>query len=90
MGRKASESVVQGVDKFAALPISEKAHLIDEWICSDRDRYILKRKLLDGWTFAKLEEDLAENADFIPVSGRHLWTLVEKGKKILLQHIKGS
>lgn len=31
--------------------------IIDEWIFSDRDRSILKRRLLDGITFEKLAEE---------------------------------
>ena len=31
--------------------------LIDEWIFSERDRAILKRKLLDGVTFEQLAEE---------------------------------
>lgn len=31
--------------------------LIDEWVFSERDRAILKRRLLDGITFEKLAEE---------------------------------
>lgn len=31
--------------------------LIDEWIFNERDRAILKRKLLDGITFEQLAEE---------------------------------
>ena len=31
--------------------------IIDEWIFSERDRAILKRRLLDGITFEKLAEE---------------------------------
>ena len=36
---------------------SEWAHLIDEWIFSERDRAILKRILLDGIGFEPLAEE---------------------------------
>lgn len=36
---------------------SEWAHLIDEWIFSERDRAILKRRLLDGIGFEPLAEE---------------------------------
>lgn len=36
---------------------SEWEHLIDEWIFNERDRKILKRRLLDGRTFEQLAEE---------------------------------
>lgn len=39
------------------IPRSEWEHLIDEWIFSERDRAILKRRLLDGKTFEQLAEE---------------------------------
>lgn len=36
------------------LSVSEVEHLIDEWIFSERDRAILKRRLIDGITFETL------------------------------------
>lgn len=36
---------------------SQIEHLIDEWIFSERDRLILKRRLLDGLTFDNLAEE---------------------------------
>lgn len=30
--------------------------LIDEWIHSDRDRMILKHRLIDGWTYRQIAE----------------------------------
>lgn len=39
------------------LPRSDWERLIDEWIFSERDRRLLKRRLLDGVTFEKLSEE---------------------------------
>lgn len=39
------------------LPRSEIESLIDEWIYRERDREILKRRLLDGITFERLAEE---------------------------------
>ena len=36
----------------------EVAELIDDNVHSERDRYILKRKLIDGITFERLAEDV--------------------------------
>lgn len=59
---------------------SQIEHLIDEWIFSERDRKILKRRLLDGICF----EPLAEEFD---LSVRHVKTIVYKGEEKLFKHI---
>lgn len=62
------------------LPRSQIEHLIDEWIYSERDRKILKRRLLDGVCF----EPLAEEFD---LSVRHTKTIVYKAEEKLFRHI---
>lgn len=42
---------------YEELPNSEIQHLIDEWIKSERDRNILKRRLLDGITYERIAEE---------------------------------
>lgn len=59
---------------------SQIEHLIDEWIFSERDRRILKRRLLDGICF----EPLAEEFD---LSVRHIKTIVYKNEEKLFKHI---
>ena len=54
--------------------------LIDEWIKSERDREILKRRLLDGICY----EPLAEEFD---LSTRQVKNIVYKCEKILLRHM---
>lgn len=39
------------------LPRSELESLINEWILKERDREILKRRLLDGLTYEALAEE---------------------------------
>ena len=39
------------------IPNSEIEHMIDEWIHSERDRSILKRRLVDGVRFEPLAEE---------------------------------
>jgi len=36
---------------------SQIEHLIDEWVFSERDRKVLKRRLLDGICFEPLSEE---------------------------------
>lgn len=56
-------------------------HLIDSYIFNERDREILKRRLLDGRTF----EQLASEFD---LSTQHTKTIVYKAPNKLYRHIK--
>ncbi len=56
-------------------------HLIDSYIFNERDREILKRRLLDGRTF----EQLASEFD---LSTQHTKTIVYKSQGKLYRHIK--
>lgn len=60
---------------------SQISALIDEWIHSERDRAILKRRLIDSICF----EPLAEEFD---LSTRHVKTIVYKAQEALFKHIK--
>lgn len=63
---------------------SEVEHIIDEWIIgrnSERNRKILKRRLLDGICF----EPLAEEFD---LSVRQVKNIVYKLEKKIFSHIK--
>ncbi len=66
------------------LPRSAIEHLIDEWITgknSERDRAILKRRLLDGVCY----EPLAEEFD---LSVRQIKNIVYRSETRLFKHIK--
>ena len=54
------------------ISVSELNSLIDEWIFSERDRKILKRRLIDGLTY----ERIAEEFDLSP---RYVSTIIYKG-----------
>lgn len=64
----------------SGLSRSEIEKLIDEWIFKERDRKILKRRLLDGICF----EPLAEEFD---LSVRHLKSIVYRAEAQLFKHI---
>lgn len=66
--------------KFDELSRSDISFLIDEWIFSERDRAILKRRLLDGIKY----EQLAEEFD---LSVRHTKTIVYKAEEKLFKKI---
>lgn len=66
---------------LAGLSRSELEHLIDEWIFSERDREILKRKLLDGITYEELAEEIG-------LSVRQTKNIVYKGKERLIEQVE--
>lgn len=63
------------------IPNSEVSQLIDEWIRSERDRAILKRRLIDGICY----EPLAEEFD---LSTTRIKKIVYKLEDELFSHIK--
>jgi DNA-directed RNA polymerase specialized sigma24 family protein len=59
---------------------SELAHLIDEWIRGERDRSILKRRLIDGICYEPLAEEFG-------LSVRHVQNIVYKQSDILFRRL---
>lgn len=59
---------------------SQIANLIDEYIHSERDRNILKRRLIDGLTYERLAEEF-------DLSVRQTKKIVYKCEEILFYHI---
>jgi hypothetical protein len=59
---------------------SQWEYLIDEWIFSERDRAILKRRLLDGICFEPLAEEFG-------LSVRQTKSIVYKAQEQLFKHI---
>lgn len=62
------------------LPRSEYERLIDEWIFNERDRKILKRRLLDGICYEPLAEEFN-------LSVNRVKTIVYKAQERLFKHI---
>lgn len=60
---------------------SELEYLIDEYIFNERDRAILKRRLLDGICF----EPLAEEFD---LSVRQVKNIIYKHEKSIFKHLE--
>ena len=69
------------VDDFD-IPRSAVELLIDEWIFSERDRRILKRRLLDGICFEPLAEEFG-------LSPRQTREIVRKGENKIFKHMPG-
>ncbi len=62
-------------------PRSYYEHLIDEWIFNERDRNIMKRKILDGITYEKLAEEF-------DMSVRGIAHVIERNRKIILSKME--
>lgn len=79
--RKERDAELRAASAFTSdLPRSEWERLIDEWIFSERDRRILKRRLLDGITF----ERLAEECDMSP---SQIKRIVKRSLAALIKHL---
>ena len=59
---------------------SQIANLIDEYIHSERDRNILKRRLIDGLTYERLAEEF-------DLSVRNIKKIVYKCEDTLFSHL---
>jgi len=68
------------LNDFEDIPRSTREHLIDEWVLSERNRKILKRKLIDKITY----ENLAEEVD---MSVRQIQYIVDSGLEKISRHI---
>ena len=62
------------------IPRSEIEKAIDEWILKERDRQILKRRLIDGVCYEPLAEEFN-------LSVRHIKTIVYKSEDRLFTKI---
>lgn len=62
------------------IPRSEWEKQIDEWIFSEEHRLMLKKNLLDGWTY----ERIAEKFD---MSSRQIARIIPKLQEQLFKHI---
>lgn len=70
-------------EKVTELSRTELEHLIDEWIIgrnAERDRQILKRRLLDGVTYDRLAEEF-------DLSVRQLKNIIYRSEDRLFSHI---
>lgn len=65
---------------FEDISNSQLSELIDEWVKGERNRLIMKRRLIDNICF----EPLAEEFD---LSVRQTQSIVYKAEQILFKHI---
>lgn len=65
--------------KYPEISCSQMAHLIDEWIPNERDRRILKRRMIDGICFEPL-------ADEFDLSVRRVKAIVYRWQRVIFRH----
>lgn len=70
---------------YEDLPNSEVQHLINEWIRSERDRKIVKRRLIDGIAYEKLAEEFY---DEYGLSVRQIKNIVYRSEVKIFCHNK--
>jgi len=73
--------VRDSVNNYDHIKNSDISNMIDEWIKSERDRKILKRRLIDGICFEPLSDEFQ-------MSVRQIKNIVYKSEKILFSHFK--
>lgn len=74
-----------GRKSVSELSRTDISNLVDEWIIgrnAERNRAILKRRLLDGITYDRLAEEF-------DMSVRQMKTIVYKSEETLFKHIRG-
>ncbi len=67
-------------DEFSNTRIAET---IDDWVKGERNREIMKRRLIDGILYEKLAEEF-------DLSARHVKTIIYKNEKIIFKHLEGT
>ena len=65
---------------FEVVSNKELAEIIDNWVKNDRNRKIMKRRLIDGICFEPLAEEFQ-------LSVRHVKNIVYKNEIIIFNHI---
>lgn len=82
MARARELGTDEGTQKvnLSELKNSDIANAIDEWIHSERDRKILKRRLIDGICYEPL-------ADEMGMSVRQIKNIVSKAEAQLFKHL---
>lgn len=68
-------------EKEDDLSYSQIEHLIDEWILNERNRKIIKRRLLDGICYEPLAEEFG-------LSVRQVKNIVYKSEIKIFKHVK--
>ena len=68
------------MNRFTTISNSQLASLIDDWVKGERDRRLMKRRLIDCITLEALSEEFQ-------LSTTQTWKIVAKNVKILITKI---
>ena len=71
----------QSKKEMRQLSLPEYETLIENWVFSERDRAIMKRKLLDAVTYERISEEYE-------LSVSQVKRIVKKWRTVLLAHLK--
>ena len=85
MARPRGRSVAKQAESIN-LQRDEWLHLVDAWINNERDRYIIKRHILDGRTYNQINDELEAMGEY-PLSDRRLATIISKGMDKISSHL---
>lgn len=66
--------------KFEYLSNTELSALVDDWVKSQRDRQVMKRKLIDGITYERIAEEQE-------LSVKQVYRIVSKWSRLLAEKI---
>lgn len=67
--------------KFENISNSELSKVIDEWVKGERNRDIMKRRLIDLITYERIAEEF-------DLSARHVRTIIYHGEDIIFKHLE--
>lgn len=68
------------MNRFTNISNTDLSRLIDEWVKGERDRKIMKRRLIDCICFEPLAEEFQ-------LSVQHTHSIVQKNLKIIIEKI---
>ena len=65
---------------------SQIMELINEYIHSERDRDVLKLRLVDGCRYSVIRDKIEAKYN-IPITERHIYNIISKNALILEEHL---
>lgn len=60
--------------------------LLNEWVFNERDRFIIRRHILDGRTYNQINDELEAMGEY-PLSDRRLAYIISKGMDAISKHL---
>lgn len=67
---------------------SRMQKLIDEYIHSDRNREILRLRLIDGVTYERIAESISQNPEYVPVTPRQVHRIISRDAAKLYKYLR--